>query len=231
MVRKPSPDATVRILDGFITIVGADGTVVGVTPEGKLMVSGSGGGGGGGTVDQGESGSSLDPWFVTDTTLQGMLALLAGFLGASAALLEAPLADGDDQAPATLLTRATRLYGWDEAGGDWDRLRKRFGGLEARDDYAEVSITHLVMDPAEDNVVLLPDDTRLVRVTNWSISQRVLVRFDGPVVDIDDPVAARVGVAPVSNVSNSEVWPVRQTTVHVWAAGGAEVTVEAFRGP
>lgn len=205
-----NPDSRVKVLN-FPLAPGQDPI--------RVVVVG-GGGPSGGTVDQGDPGAT--PWLVLDQATVDAIVALGGLFGAA-------VPDGDDQAPAELLAEFSRLMLYDDVGGNWDRARVRYGGLEARDDYATFEPQRRLLAATTDEPFALPADTRLIRVTNWSTSQRIHVSPAALTDTADD--CAFVGVAPATNLSNSEVFPVRLAEVHLWADGIAEATVEAFRGP
>jgi hypothetical protein len=67
----------------------------------------------------------------------------------------------------------------------------------------------------------------VVRVKNWSTTDRVLVKSSAISSDVD-AAASRVGKAPTADVPNSEFYPV-SGTIFLRCAAAAEVTVEGFR--
>lgn len=98
-------------------------------------------------------------------------------------------------------------------------FQENFEGYEAH---------HLVLEPDTDTPVPLDAATRLVRVSNWHGSARVLVKFE-PIGALNDPDAGRLGRAPTTDVPMTEWYPLVTEVVHLRSAAAAEVTVEAFR--
>jgi len=67
----------------------------------------------------------------------------------------------------------------------------------------------------------------VVRIKNWSTTDRVLVKSSAISSDTDAS-ASRVGKAPTTDVPNSEFYPV-SGTIYLRCAAAAEVTVEGFK--
>lgn len=95
------------------------------------------------------------------------------------------------------------------------------------DDYDLFEAFHETLVADTPKKFIFTNPSRLIRITNWSTTNRVLVKLS-QINDSSDDKAARIGIAGAANIPSSEVWPVRAKSIFLLSSGNAEVTVEAF---
>jgi hypothetical protein len=85
------------------------------------------------------------------------------------------------------------------------------------------------IDGGIDTTFTFTQVVRLVRISNWNVATRILVK-DGPISSNTDLAAARIGRAYKSNVPRQLWFPFVTSTIHLRAAVTSEVTVEGYFG-
>lgn len=96
-----------------------------------------------------------------------------------------------------------------------------------RDDYTGFESFHQTLVLGTDTTITFSSQVRMVRVTNWDSTARILVK-NGAITSNTDATASRVGRAPTPDVPNSEVFPITTNSIHIRSALASEVTVEGF---
>lgn len=99
--------------------------------------------------------------------------------------------------------------------------------IDNKQDYANFESTHMTLVAGADTTITFSQTVRLVRITNWDIVNRLLVK-NGVITSNTDSSASRVGIAPALNVPNSEVFPILTASIHIRSASASEITVEGF---
>lgn len=96
-----------------------------------------------------------------------------------------------------------------------------------RDDYLYHEAQHVTLTPNTDTAISFAQEVELIFVTNWSTTGRVLAKF-AVITSNTDASAARVGLAPASDIPNDKPFIRRTTSIHIRSAVAAEVTVEGY---
>lgn len=97
------------------------------------------------------------------------------------------------------------------------------------DDYDSFQAIQQTLVASTDTTFVFNVPVRAVRVSNWNISARVLVK-DGAIISDVDTASARVGKAPTADVPNQIWFPFATSTIHLRSSVAAEVTVEGYFG-
>lgn len=95
------------------------------------------------------------------------------------------------------------------------------------DDCVDMLCQHITLTGGIDTTITFAQEVRIVRVVNWSTTQRVLVK-NSAITSDTDAAATRVGKAPAADVPGTRTFPFRTSTIHLRSAGDAEVSVEGY---
>lgn len=94
-------------------------------------------------------------------------------------------------------------------------------------DYANFETQHVTLVANTDTTITFSGTVRLVRVSNWDLTNILLVK-NGAISSNTDATASRIGVAAALNLPNGDVYPIITTTIHIRSASTNVVTVEGF---
>jgi hypothetical protein len=103
------------------------------------------------------------------------------------------------------------------------------GTIDPADDYDTFEAQHITLVASTDTTITFTEAVRAVRISNWDINSRVLVK-DGAIATDSDASSARVGKAPAADVPGSAWFPFATTTIHLRSTGANEITVEGYKG-
>lgn len=95
------------------------------------------------------------------------------------------------------------------------------------DDNVGFEAQHTTLTAGTDTTITFAQPVRVVRLSNFDTTNRVLVK-NGAITTNTDAAAARVGIAPTANVPGEDYFPYITTTIHLRSAGASEVTVVGF---
>lgn len=97
------------------------------------------------------------------------------------------------------------------------------------DDCESLEAIHQLLEANTDTTFTFTQTVRLVRISNWNISTRILVK-DGSITSNTDISAARVGRAYKVDVPRQTWFPFVTNSIHLRSNLASEVTVEGYFG-
>lgn len=103
----------------------------------------------------------------------------------------------------------------------------RAASVPVVDDCVDFEAVHLTLTGGTDTTVNFAQPVRIVRLVNWSTTQRILAK-NGTITSDVDSTATRVGKAPATDVPGTRTLPFTTSSIHLRAAADAEVSVEGF---
>lgn len=115
----------------------------------------------------------------------------------------------------------------DQLEGYLDGVEGLLTTLSAKQDYAGFETQHVTLSANTDTTITFSAAVRMVRVSNWDITNILLVK-NGAISSNTDASASRIGVAAALNLPNGEVYPITTSTIHLRSASTNVVTIEGF---
>ncbi len=101
--------------------------------------------------------------------------------------------------------------------------------VQFQDDFDNFESSHRTLVASTDTTITFSQAVRMVKITNWDTSNRVLVK-NGAIASDVDATAARIGKAPATDVPNVKTILITTASIHLRSAAGSEVTIEGYYG-